>query len=675
MASSLQNRGIVFSATIAQDFDINYALKLNEFSTEFATAYDAKPKNPQQEKIEYYALVFNKSFPVDLDKINSYRSIKEKSLQELVDFGRVQTNKGSEAFCCILKKPVGKKFSEILNNKTGLDENFVTGHIFNQLFTAVSIMHNNGIMHGCINLDTVYYNSLDGNLQLKECFSEFVGFSQKKLYETYERMVCHKAGKSHRELSADYYAIGVFLVSLISGKEPFDVFPEDLIIKIKFENGSYDSLLGIISAAEKININIKNETLLRGILHDKTRERWTQKQITGWQRKEITQPPPSRVHRQASIPFMFGDTDYFSPKYLAHILHTNWAISKKNLRIPELTRWISLTSRLPDIEKRLFQMTRGGQAEIILPDEKIARIIYLLDDDGPIRYRDTAFHPDGLGNLFAYYLIENNTTGLEFIATCTDFGFIEGWISTQEDQDAYKPNVMGWNPKRIKAFMRKNEIGFGIERCLYELNPYLPCLSPILENNYSVGLPSVLSALNQGKINGKNIDDDKHLTAYICFQIDIEDSIKVKQLQSFPFFAKAMPIKLCAMFAFAQKNSGIDSLPIIASWIRQNLNSIVEKINSKKIKSKLIEDLDLATRSGDISKIFGVISDVRTIRKDVNGFQGAKKTYKILTFEIMKLKSQHSLDQKAYRLGLRISVIAAYLICAISILSLMFTSI
>jgi hypothetical protein len=675
MASSLQNRGIVFSATISQDFDINYALNLNEFSTEFATAYDAKPRTPQKERIEYYALVFNKSFPVDLDKINTYRSIKEKSLQELVDFGRVQTNKGAEALCCILKRPSGKKFSEILNNSSGLDENFVTGHLFNQLFTAISIMHSNGIMHGSINLDSVYYNPIDGNMQLRECFSSFVGFYQKKLYETYERMVCHKSGKSHRELSADYYALGVFMVSLISGKEPFSAFPEELMIKIKFENGSYDSLLGIISAAEKININIKNETLLRGILHDKTKERWTQKQITGWQRKEITQPPPSRVHRQASIPFMFGDTDYFSPKYLAHTLHTNWAIAKKNLRISELTRWISATSRLPDIEKRLFQMTRGGQTEIILPDEKIARIIYLLDEDGPIRYRDTSFHPDGLGNLFSYYLMGNDTTGLEYIATCIDFGFIEGWVSTQEDQDMYKTNVMGWNSKKVKAFMRKNELGFGLERCLYELNPYLPCLSPLLETNYSVGLPAVLSALNQGKITGKNIDDDKHLTAYICFQIDIEDSIKVKQLQSFTFFAKALPIKLCAMFAFAQKASGLESLPTIANWVRQNLNSIIEKINSKKIKSKLIEDLDFATKSGDISKIFGVISDLKTVKKDVNGFQGAKKTYKVLTFEIMKLKSQRSLDQMAYRLGLRISVIVAYLICAVSILSLMFSTI
>lgn len=675
MASSLQNRGIVFSATISQDFDINYALKLNEFSTEFATAYDAKSRTSQKEKTEYYALVFNKSFPVDLDKINTYRSIKEKNLQELVDFGRVQTNKGTEALCCILKKPIGRKFSEILNSKAGLDENFVTGHLFNQLFTAVSIIHSNGIMHGSINLDSVYYNTLDGNLQLHECFSSFVGFNQKNLYETFERMVCNKAGKSHRELSADYYAIGVLLVSLISGKEPFSSFTEELILKIKFENGSYESLLGILNAAEKININIKNETLLRGILHDKTKERWVQKQITGWQRKEITQPPPSRVHRQTSIPFMFSDLDYFSPKYLAHTLHMNWAIAKKSLRISDLTRWISLTSRLPDIEKRLFQMTRGGQTEIILPDEKIARIIYLLDEDGPIRFRDTSFHPDGLGNLFSYYLMENNTTGLDYIAKCINFGFIEGWVSTQEDQDIYKTNVMGWNSKKIKAFMRKNELGFGLERCLYELNPYLPCLSPLLETNYSVGLPAVLTALNQGKITGKNIDNDKHLTSYICFQIDIEDSIKVKQLQSFPFFAKALPIKLCAMFAFAQKSSGIENLPIIASWVRQNLNSIVERINSKKIKTKLIENLDLATKSGDISKIFSVISDVKTVRKDVNGFQGAKKTYKILTFEIMKLKSQHSLDQMAYRLGLRISVIIAYLICAISILSLMFSTI
>ena len=671
MAVNAQNKGIVFSPSIAQDFDINYSLKIAEFSTEFATAYDAKPRTPQVERVDFYALIFNKFFPADLDKINIYKNLKEKNLQEMVDFGRVQTAKG-EALCCIFKKPIGLKLSEVLSRTKNFEENFITNHIFGQLFTGLSMMHNQDIMHGSINLDNIYFNTQNGNVTIRESVSDFVGFSQKAAYETYERMVCHPAAKSNRDLSADFYACGVVIVSLISGQEVLSGITEDIVKKIKFENGSYEAIVGLTGTRASISVSQKTEILLRGVLHDKIKDRWQIKQISGWQKKEIAMPPPSRMHKQASSSYVFEGLDYFSPKFLAYTIQQNWSLAKKNLKINDLARWVTFTSRLPDIEKRLYSMIRSDQTEVITPDDKLTRIIYLLDEDGPIRYKDVSFHPDGIGNLLSYYLYKNDQPSIENLATAVDFGFIEGWISGQENQDLFKTSVLGWNPREIKIYIRKNELGFGIERCLYEFNPYLPCLSPILENTYSVGLPSVLTALNQGRLNGKEIDNDKHLTAYICKQTDIQDSIKVKSLQNYPYFGKAMPIRICAMFAIAQQKSGIDNLSGIASWMRQNLISVTDKLNSNNIKKKVVQDLDLAVVSGDLNKLFAIISDPKVIRKDVYGFQDAKKTYKILSFEILKLKNQANLDQLAYRTGLRVAVIGSYLISAIAILSLVF---
>lgn len=669
MASSLQNSGIVLSTTLAQDFDINYNSKLNELSTEFASAHPVTPRTPSPERAEYYALVFNKFFPADLEKISIYKKLREKHLQELVDYGRVQSNKG-EALCCILKKPAGVKLSEILK-KGRFDEQFATAHIFTQIFAGLSSMHANGIMHGGINLENVYYDQRTNNTLLKESISEFVGFSQKAVFETFERMVCDPSGKSNRELSADFYACGVLIASMVNGSEVMSGIPDDLVRKIKFENGSYDSILGISSTRTTLLFSPKNELLLKGLLHDRTKERWQVKQVSGWQRKETVAPSPSRVHRQAAQPFTFEGIEYFSPKYLAHVLHHNWGVAKKNVKLGELARWIIMTSRAADIEKRVMLMLRMNQAEVIIPDDKLARMIYLLDEDGPIRFRDVSFHPDGLGSELAYYMYKNNTSAIESISTAVDMGFIEGWISGQENQDLYRTNALGWNPKKIKMYIKKNEPGFGVERCLYELNPFLPCLSPILENTYAIGLPALLTALNQGRLNGKDIENDKHLTAYICSQIELDEPVKVKSLQNFPYFNKALPIKFAAMFAMAQQRSGIDKLPGIASWLRQNLTQVTDKLNSTKIKRKVMENLDTAAATGDVGKVFASISDPKLIKSDVYGFQEAKRQFKVLSFEIMKLKSQHNLDQLAYRMGLRVAVISAYLVCAIAIMSVL----
>ncbi len=668
MAKNSNN--IVLSATIQQDFDINFGVPLREFSTEFATAYEAKSKTPPPDKAEFYALIYNKPFPADLDRLDNYKNIKDKNIQQLIEFGKIQATRG-EALCCIFKKPLGEKLSSLIQ-RAPLEENFVLLQIFRQVAAAITVLHDHNVLHGSINCENIYLNPQNANITVRECVSEFVGYSQKPVYEPLERMVCHKAGKSYREYSADFYACGVMVAELVSGGGALVNVPDNVIIKRKFEVGSYDAILNISRANINTEILPKTEILLRGLLHDKTRERWQTKQVNNWQRKEFTQPAPSRVHRQANTAFTFEGVEYFSPKYLAYVLQQNWTIAKKTLKLPDLVRWISFTSRLPEVEKRLVSIIRG-QAEIILPDEKIARMIYILDDEGPIRYKDIAFHPDGLGNLFAYFMIYNDQQSLEGLITAIDNSYIEGWITNQENQDNYKPNILGYHPRKIKHYLRKHEMGFGIERCLYELNPYLPCLSPLLEATYSVGLPSVLTALNQpNRITGKDLENDKHLTAYICFQTDVEDAIKIKSLQRYPFFYKSIPIRLCAMFALAQQKSGIDRLNNITAWFRAALAPVLEKFNSVSLRRKVTENLDNAVATGNIEKVFQAIADSKLIGRDANGFAEAKRTYKILSFETLKLQSQANLDQLAYRMGLRVAVIFAYLICTVAILSVVF---
>jgi len=456
---------------------------------------------------------------------------------------------------------------------------------------------------------------------LGKLISEYIGYSQISSFETYERVTCHKAGKSHREYGADYYAMGATLCSVLIGGTIFQAIPSAIVAKIKFENGSFDSFYYLANTKASLNISSRNESLIT-------------------------------------------------------VIAENWDTAKKAIKLSDMARWLSFTSKFTDIESKLFGMTKPGQLEVIIPDEKLSRLLYYMDDSGPFRYRKLTFHPDGLGNLLSYLNQNPDEELTSYLLKALDYGLIEGWIMSQDDRNMYKLKRLGWSPRKIKFFARKKEIGFGIERVMYETSKFLPCQGEVLKDRYCVGLPSLLTSLNDKRLSyGEESNVDNHITSYITTYIELEDSVKIKQLKSFPQIAKSAEIKHLAIFTLAQQKSGIKSLPALSQWLREGLNLISKNLNSKNIKSTLAEKLDEAVPSGDLQKLFSIIVNANLIRNDLYGFKEAKTQYKILNFEILKLRSQANLDQLSYRLGLRVSVIFSYLICVISILSIMiFTS-
>lgn len=672
--SFLTKNQINLSANLEQTYDFNFNSKIPELSSGFAEAIEVKLRQVKETEEKYYALVFKKDFPIDFDTLNTLREIKFKTIQELVDFGKIKTAQGKEIFVSILKRPKGIKLIKYLEERGAFNDTAEITAIFNQLFSGIAALHDSNLTHGSLNPDTIFIDTENMSVTIKESISEYCGYSQKSTFETYERMICHPAGKNYMDYAADYYALGMTLVCLLIGENVFEGITDETIIRTKFEHGSYESALEIINSRKNIKITTKNENLLKGLLHDKSSERWGEGEIKKWQKKEITQGAPSKIHKQTTTSFIFEDKDYFSAKYLAYAIQKNWAVAKKNLKMPDLSRWISFTSKFPDIEKRIYLMAHGSQSEIVIPDEKLARILSLLDEEGPIRIRNTCFHPRATGNIFVHFYNQDNKEGIEDILSVFDQGLIEGWIAQQDDPEQYKPTILGWNPRKIKHYFRTKELGFGVERCLYELNSYLACKSPLLDNFYCVGLTSLIKDLEKIKLPSSD-KIDKHLFAYLGTQCDMENSIKIKSLLHFPDIASNDDIKLCTLLATGQKMSGIQSLPNLTRWVREKLDIVLKKIYSSKIRAAIEDKLNKSVASGDIDKLLSIISDSRLLKKDLNGFRTAKNQYKLLSFEIYKLKSKSNLDQMSYKLGLRAALAFSYLISAISILAIMLITI
>jgi serine/threonine protein kinase len=652
---------------IESEYSINFSNVIESFSTEFATAYETKSNNDDG---KYYTLVFQKNFPVNLSLIHAYSEINEDSVQKVVDYGRIKDSSGKLSIGALLRIPTGQSFGEILKSRQdGYEESYVFGFILAQLFATIDFLHKKRIMHGLLNLDKIYYDREGAKITIMENFSEYPGFSQRAEYETYERLACHPAGKSDRDYSADFYAMGCVMAFLLRGENPFQQLPGDIVRKIKYENGSYDSIYNFSTKGIDISLSSRNEQLLKSLLHDKNIDRWDSERIRKWQKKQVFQSPASRVHRQISHSFTFNEMDFYNPRYLAYELHKNWSLAKKSLNIEDIARWITFISKFNDIEKKMYYLTRNMQGRLIIDDEKITRLIMFLDEEGPIRIRETSVHPDGIGNLYCYYYFNEDREGMNDILGMIDYGTVDGWVSLQEREDLYKSIYMGFSIQKAKTYIRVKSLGFGAVRLLYELNPYLHCQSKYLENYYVADLKSLMFYLEEAKpIYEENEAIDNHLFCYLCKFNKIDEPLKIKKLHNFPVVEKLPEVKLCAVMALAQKNVGISKLPNMTLWIRKNLFTVSSVLKSSNIKKALSEDLDKAVTTGDISKLFSVIIEKNLIRKDLYGFKEARKQYKLLALEIAKLQSMKNLNDMAVKTGLKISVLFSYMIATISIL-------
>ena len=74
--------------------------------------------------------------------------------------------------------------------------------------------------------------------------------------------------------------------------------------------------------------------------------------------------------------------------------------------------------------------------------------------------------------------------------------------------------------------------------------------------------------------------------------------------------------------------------------------------------------------AGEYQKVLALMTNAGVYAKDQMGFKNAKKKYAILYHKTMSLTNYSQISTRGYRYGLQVSIIIAYLLCAIEILYL-----
>lgn len=652
--------------TLNDHYTIGSALP--QFDSGFAKAYQIfANKNPSG--MPLYILVLNRQFSIRMQAIKALYKLDLPGIVSIIDYGIWHSNNiNDEHFGVVLTQPEGIKFTEIIGKEV-IAERAIVEKFIRPLNAALGVMRSRNFMHGSIYHGNIYYDTKNENLTIGECVSEYPGFSQSSIYEPLNRATCNASAKTPNDLSADYFALGVLIFELLSGKslEALGQDPEILITRLS--EGSYSVVVG------NYRISYAMQELLRGLLNDSPQSRWQYDEIEQWLSRKRNESSNVTILKETMYSYNFNSRDYFSRKALAHALFMNWNLGRQKVKIDDLARWLRNNLMKPEMAHKMDAILAAAKKELlILDDDHLARVISVLDSEGPMRFIDNSVSVEGLGNFLAYAYQQSNRNVLQFMGGLFQLGIIEHWINLQPNPDDYSQTNLGWSPNTMMRYLRKTSLGFGMERCLYDMNHNLPCQSPMLDKHYISSLGSLLNYLDViAEANmGERDPMDRHIAAFIASKINLPDDIRIKGMTSFPEVMKNTQIQMLGLLALAQAQSKTRALKNLAEWLHIRLEGVVKMLHGKTVQRELERNLERASRDGNLTILFQHATDPAIFKRDRANYQEARMQHKNLSHQIAHLEHQKNIERKAYEYGLRVAVTISYLTCALSGLFMLF---
>jgi len=634
---------------------------LPDLDTGMSKAYSVTQKNTGDAD-KYYAVILDKKYPVRLAEINAMLEIRHENLFNIMAAQVIKSSLGKGMFfAVIIEKPYGIKLSEYITTSGAVSEEGVESRVVIPMASAIIELAKADVVHGRVNMDNIYLTE-SGKLILGEGVSEVCGFSQHILYEDVNRAMCMKIGKGRGIAgSTDFYALGVVATILLKGKDATANLSDDKILNFKLTEGTYKTMVDGLDPGAHI------KDFLMGVISDKKKDIWGYESVQEWIKGRAFNLLPTGDMREAGRPIVFAGNKFFNRKHLAHSFYKKWDEAKEFIRSDTLLRWIERSVQDHDQAERMEVLAKrsgvniGGKFD--RDDELLAQYILILDQQGPIRLKNVSVMIDGVGGMLASGFAENNEIYYEAFEIIVMYGLIT-YLGYEKKRLLTKVSPMheaAMQVQRSSDWLRKPDLGFGLERCLYDLNPTLSCQSPLIRDDCVFGAVDLLNSLDKDQsVSGSIID--RQIGAFLSSRLDIVDRIRIPSLSKFPDFLANAHVQILALLSLAQERSSAGKLPGLCARVVDSLNEIVESFHNKYVREELNEILEKQIKQGYMPKILAVISNQKYLVRDRLGFRKAVKNYRANATQIAMLSNRKSINNVGYRYGLHLSVLLSFFV-------------
>ncbi len=546
-------------------------------------------------------------------------------------------------YAFVFEQPLGGR---IFNN-TPISENVLLGKIIPRLVDLLIEMAGRKMAHRGIRADNLFYMEPgESGVVLGECISSPAGSLQPDVYEPLESANSLAEGRGEGDEMADIYALGILIVHMLGGVLPGEGRSREELYAAKLQNGSYAVLVPKIPASTRVGF------LLAGLLNDDPTRRWNVEVLKRWRDGVYERPRPGFGDRQAPGPIVFEGQEYVSPRLLSLAMTHRSAQAFTLMENGKLESWVrnslndkDAASRMSDISMRKSGGTRGRQSDT----QSVSKACAILDPQGSFWYREASFSRGGLPGLLAYAFrtggtLRNSLGELLENGTLLDVMYSE--VKSKPAGLGLMPSKKkeGWIKLNLAAdcfeYMEKRDVqGYGLERCLYELNPHLSCMSPAVEGAYIKDPETLLEILEVKalKAEGKIKPFDRHVSAFLAAR----SKALTKQFQRFNTLRPGSveyTIHLVSVFARMQTLLSPSPKPGLCAWAAHTLKPFVKSIHSDIRRETVLKRLDKSVQGGNIEQILKDIDLINNLTRDEREYNQAINTFIAIVENIRSLK-------------------------------------
>jgi len=405
------------------------------------------------------------------------------------------------------------------------------------------------------------------------------------------------------------------------------------------------------------------------MLNDDPADRWTLDDLQHWTSGTLRRNARPIRDYKTDRPVKFRDHEYRNTRMLAHAYGIHWKEAAKQLKSKEFDTWLHRglsDADLVEVLEGVIAASAGGDGD--LGDAKlVTRVCSVLDPEGPLKYMSLTVMPDGMGYALSAAVEGGDKDTINLVTELVQKGIASDWFEQKIESGRSDLTLESKTFKRLQQFVRHSGPGYGVERVLYELNPFLPCRSALVASAYVYSLRDLLPALDKvveetGSL-GKLVD--RHVAAFIASRIKGSLDSQLAALEHTTGASVGAKIGMTGLLAKVQNEYQHQMTPNLTAWLVEELQPAVSRYNSKTLRKRISEKLDEVAASGNLIELYQTLSNKNIVAKDEKAQSRAKREYTDSMREIKRLESEE-FQFEAKRTGWRIAAGISLVIGAVT---------
>jgi hypothetical protein len=607
--------------TLAGHYLISPGEPVPALNSKGVTAYRAIDRRFPSEAL--VALICSGDVVPRLETMAALRGFVKQGALALKEFGPVNWPSEKQRLAAIHSFPGGGRFALTAPMRAQQ----VLDCLVRPAAAALADIHGRGVAHRAIRPDNLFLRDPGGStLWLGPCVALPPGFEQPEIYEPIDTAAADPSGRGQGGPKHDMFALGMTALALLLGRQPGNEYDRDQLMIRRLERGSLPALIEDNTLPREI------VDLIHGLTTDDEADRWSLAELNKWLHAGRPDQPPFQAIPRPVVPYMIGGKEVRNSRALAYMLARNWVEGARQVRSEPLQRWVRDHAPERIASAHLEQSLAEQDPETDVADREalmVARAVMALDPEGPVRYRGVSVDPYGMGPFLfdAAQTPEKRISATGLLRYGLAQKTLDRRVSTKRP-NSRRTNRQAVNYERLRRWATSVQPWEGLERCIYDMNINLPCLSPMTGGRWVSNVADLVGALDEAASSGRVAEPvlDTHIAAFIGARFDATGDALLTLMKPKDADDDA---RLGAIRLFAELQQSLGSPPLrgIAQWCAKLARRVGEGFHYRPLRQRVLETIDRAVPAGSVATILRTVDMPGLKARDDTGFLNARQQW------------------------------------------------